>query len=89
MAIDVIRANPLTKMIDSFEKHKVKNMPTIRPELLGALMTRLLQNENIQDKTKLLILWQLHTICRPKEAVRTRWKDINVNINAGLYLPKR
>ncbi|MGR5318929.1 tyrosine-type recombinase/integrase [Vibrio sp. DNB22_19_1] len=77
VASDVIRANPLTKMINSFEKHRVENMPTIRPELLGELITRLLQNENIQDKTKLLILWELHTICRPIEAVRTRWKDIN------------
>lgn len=77
VASDVINANPLTKMINSFEKHKVENMPTIRPELLGEFMTRLRQNENIQDKTKLLLLWQLHTISRPKEAARTRWKDID------------
>lgn len=77
VASDVIAANPLTKMINSFEKHKVENMPTISPELLGEFMTRLSHNENIQDKTKLLLLWQLHTISRPKEAARTRWKDID------------
>jgi integrase len=71
-------ANPLTKMINSFEKHQVENMPTIRPELLGDFLSRLEQNENIQDKTKLLLLWQLHTIARPKEAARTRWKDIDL-----------
>ncbi|EOX4902167.1 tyrosine-type recombinase/integrase [Vibrio alginolyticus] len=79
VASDVINANPLTKMINSFEKHRVENMPTIRPELLGEFMTRLSHNENIQDKTKLLLLWQLHTISRPKEAARTRWKDIDFN----------
>ncbi|MCV5388755.1 tyrosine-type recombinase/integrase, partial [Escherichia coli] len=79
VASDVINANPLTKMMNSFEKHKVENMPTIRPELLGEFMTRLRQNENIQDKTKLLLLWQLLTISRPKEAARTRWKDIDLN----------
>ncbi|EHR5764713.1 MULTISPECIES: tyrosine-type recombinase/integrase [Vibrio harveyi group] len=77
VASDVISANPLTKMINSFEKHKVEHMPTIRPELLGELMTRLSKNDSIQDKTKLLLLWQLHTISRPKEAARTRWKDID------------
>ncbi|GAJ73148.1 LOW QUALITY PROTEIN: phage integrase [Vibrio sp. JCM 18904] len=79
VASDVINANPLTKMMNSFEKHKVENMPTIRPELLGEFMTRLSHNENIQHKTKLLLLWQLHTISRPKEAARTRWKDIDFN----------
>lgn len=66
VASDVITANPLTKMINSFEKHQVENMPTIRPELLGEFLSRLEKNENIQDKTKLLLLWQLHTIARPK-----------------------
>ncbi|MDG3409868.1 tyrosine-type recombinase/integrase [Vibrio sp. Vb2110] len=77
VASDVISANPLTKMINSFEKHKVEHMPTIRPELLGELMARLSKNDSIQDKTKLLLLWQLHTISRPKEAARTRWRDID------------
>ncbi|ELA9196098.1 tyrosine-type recombinase/integrase [Vibrio parahaemolyticus] len=77
VASDVISANPLTKMIYSFEKHKVEHMPTIRPELLGELMARLSKNDSIQDKTKLLLLWQLHTISRPKEAARTRWRDID------------
>ncbi|KAA8679486.1 MULTISPECIES: tyrosine-type recombinase/integrase [Vibrio] len=81
VASDVIAANPLTKMIHSFEKHQVENMPTIRPELLGEFLSRLSQNENIQDKTKLLLLWQLHTIARPKEAARARWKDIDLKNN--------
>ena len=78
VASDVITANPLTKMLHSFEKRQVENMPTIHPELLGKFLSRLEQNENIQDKAKLLLLWQLHTFARTKEAARTRWKDIDL-----------
>ncbi|MDA0128740.1 tyrosine-type recombinase/integrase [Vibrio sp. MarTm2] len=78
VASDVLQANPLTKMINAFEKHKVEHMATIRPEMLGKFLSRLEKNEKIQDKTKCLLLWQLHTIARPKEAARTRWKDIDL-----------
>ncbi|HHX8534854.1 TPA: tyrosine-type recombinase/integrase [Vibrio alginolyticus] len=78
VASDVLQANPLTKMINAFEKHKVEHMATIRPEMLGKFLSRLEKNEKIQDKTKCLLLWQLHTIARPKEAARTRWKDIEL-----------
>ncbi len=74
----VINANPLTRIINAFEKHGVQHMATIRPEMLGELMSRLENNKSLQDKTKLLLLWQLHTIARPKEAARTRWKDIDL-----------
>lgn len=78
VANDTLAANPLTKMISAFEKHKVAHMPTIRPEILGELITRLENNNTLQNKTKLLILWQLHTIARPREAARARWKDIDL-----------
>ncbi|MDG3085495.1 tyrosine-type recombinase/integrase [Vibrio hannami] len=74
----VINANPLTRMINAFERHDVKHMATIRPELLETFLSRLESNNKIQDKTKCLLLWQLHTIARPKEAARTRWKDIDL-----------
>lgn len=77
VANDSIAANPLTKMINAFERHKVEHMPTIRPELLHELLSRLSSNDKIQNKTKLLLLWQLHTMVRPKEAARTKWEDID------------
>ena len=77
VANDSIAANPLTKMINAFERHKVEHMPTIRPELLHELLSRLSSNNKIQNKTKLLLLWQLHTMVRPKEAARTKWEDID------------
>ncbi len=78
VAGDMLQANPLTKMINAFERHEVDHMPTIRPEMLCELLSRLEQNKRLQDKTKYLILWQLHTITRPKEAARTRWKDVDI-----------
>ena len=74
-----IYANPLSKIIKVFSKHTVKHMPTIRPEELPTFMQTLASSPNVQSKTKLLILWQLHTMTRPKEAARTRWKDINID----------
>ncbi len=77
----LIFANPLAKIIKVFKKNTVTHMPTIRPEELSTLLTRLNLSQSIQDKTKLLILWQLHTMTRPREAARTRWEDINLTTN--------
>ncbi|MDA9557133.1 tyrosine-type recombinase/integrase [Vibrio sp.] len=74
---DLLGANPLTRMINAFEKHEVEHMPSIRPELLHEFLNRLHLNSRMQNKTKYLLLWQLHTMVRPKEAARTRWKDID------------
>lgn len=74
---DLLTANPLTRMINAFEQHKVTHMATIPPDMLCIFLNRLNSCTTIQNKTKFLLLWQLHTMTRPKEAARTRWKDIN------------
>ncbi|MEZ8971776.1 integrase arm-type DNA-binding domain-containing protein [Vibrio cyclitrophicus] len=76
---DVIDVNPLTRMINAFEHHNVKHMPTIRPEILRDFLYKLNENNTLQDKTKYVILWQLHTMLRPKEAARTRWSYIDIH----------
>jgi integrase len=73
-----INANPLAKIIKVFTKNTVEHMATIRPEELPDFLTALNGSQTIQNKTKLLILWQLHTMTRSKEAAGTKWKDINV-----------
>ncbi|WP_188007295.1 tyrosine-type recombinase/integrase [Photobacterium damselae] len=74
----LIHANPLAKIIKVFRKNTVFHMPTIRPEQLPDFLKRLNACARIQTKTKLLILWQLHTMTRPKEAATTRWADIDL-----------
>ena len=72
-----INGNPLAKIITVFTKYTVEHMATIRPEELPDFLTALSNSQTIQDKTKLLILWQLHTMTRSKEAASTKWADIN------------
>ena len=72
-----INGNPLAKIITVFTKYTVEHMATIRPEELPDFLTALSNSQTIQDKTKLLILWQLHTMTRSKEAAGTKWADIN------------
>ena len=74
----LIHANPLAKIIKVFRKNTVLHMPTIRPEQLPDFLERLNACARVQTKTKLLILWQLHTMTRPKEAATTRWADIDL-----------
>lgn len=74
----MIHANPLSKIIKVFKKHQVTHMPTILPKDIGIFLDKLYTAERIEDKTKLLILWQLHTMTRPNEAASTRWQDIDL-----------
>ncbi|WP_318457520.1 tyrosine-type recombinase/integrase [Photobacterium leiognathi] len=71
----LIHANPLAKII---KKNTVIHMPTIRPEELPEFLEQLNSSKRLLIKTKLLILWQLHTMTRPKEAATTRWADIDL-----------
>ena len=73
-----INANPLAKIIKVFTKNTVEHMATIRPEELPNFLTALNSSQTIQNKTRLLILWQLHTMTRSKEAAGTKWEDINI-----------
>lgn len=73
-----INANPLAKIIKVFTKNTVEHMATIRPEELPDFLTAVNNSQTIQSKTKLLILWQLHTMTRSKEAAGTKWADINI-----------
>ncbi|TMO99748.1 integrase [Pseudoalteromonas sp. S3260] len=75
---DVLNANPLAKIIKVFTKNTVKHMATIRPEELPDFLSALNNSQTIQNKTKLLILWQLHTMTRSKEAAGTKWADIDI-----------
>ncbi len=74
----LIHANPLSKIIKVFKKNVVVHMPAIRPEELSEFLNRLNNSKKVQIKTKLLILWQLHTMTRPKEAATVCWSEIDL-----------
>lgn len=82
-----INANPLSRLIYAFAKHEVEHMPTLAPVQLPEFLERLNKCTTIQIKTRSLILWQLHTMTRPKEAARTRWRDIDIK-NRCWTIPK-
>ncbi|WP_318489457.1 tyrosine-type recombinase/integrase [Photobacterium leiognathi] len=83
----LVHANPLSKIIKVFNKHKVNHYPTIDPEELPIFLKCLHKSERLQLKTKLLILWQLHTMTRPSEAASTKWEEIDVE-NKIWTIPK-
>jgi len=73
-----ITSNPFARLIKVFAKHEVQHMPTLQPVELAEFMRRLHHSPTLRVKTRALILWQFHTMTRPKEAVRTRWADIDI-----------
>lgn len=70
--------NPLSGINKAFEAPKKKHMPTLQPDELPELMTELTQ-ARIKIVTRILIEWQLHTMCRPNEAAGARWDEIDIN----------
>ena len=68
--------NPLSGITKAFKSAQKKNYPTISPEELPEFCIRI-NEANIQNDTRALILWQLHTMVRPSEAAGTRWDEIN------------
>lgn len=72
----LVNHNPLAGISEAFVKPKKKHMPTLKPDELPALM-RALNTASIRIVTRGLIEWQLHTICRPGEAAKAKWKDID------------
>ncbi|KZZ16900.1 hypothetical protein A3750_22800, partial [Oleiphilus sp. HI0079] len=73
----IIPFNHLADISKLFPSPNVRHSPTIPcKELPDFLET--LSNANIRPLTRLLILWQLHTMTRPKEAATARWDEIDI-----------
>ena len=72
----LIDANPLAGISKAFENPKKANLPSIKPEHLPELVSKI-EAANIKHTTRQLILWQLHTMTRPSEAAGTRWEEID------------
>lgn len=72
----VIENNPLSGIGKAFTAPRKKNMATISPEELPALL-RSINRASIKFVTRCLIEWQLHTLARPSEAAGARWEEID------------
>lgn len=75
-----IPANPAAKISKAFSAPIVRNMPAITPSELPGLM-QALAVARIETQTRLVIEWQLLTICRPAEAAGIRWDEIDLSRN--------
>lgn len=88
MANGAIEFNPLVDLTRLYPAKKVKHHPALSPEELPELIETLTQAK-IKIVTKNLILWQLHTMVRPKEAATAKWSDIDFDENVwSLYITK-
>lgn len=72
----IIEHNPLTGITNAFQAAQKSHYATLKPEELPELIDAI-HKANINHMTRLLILWQLHTMVRPGEAAGTRWDEID------------
>ncbi|WP_077340022.1 integrase domain-containing protein [Pseudocolwellia agarivorans] len=84
----VAETNPLAGIKKAFETPTVTNLPTIQPDELPELLTRL-NNSNIKLITRHLIYWQLHTMVRSSEAAGAKWEEINFKDNLWVIPAER
>ncbi|WP_374444911.1 integrase domain-containing protein [Providencia sp.] len=73
-----IATNPAARISRAFAAPMRRNMPTIRPEELPDFM-RALSVARVELQTRLLIEWQLLTVCRPADAAGTKWSEIDLD----------
>lgn len=74
----LIPTNPASHIHKAYAAPVVRHMPTIRPEELPEFM-QALALARVDIQTRLIIEWQLLTICRPGDAAGTRWDEINLS----------
>jgi len=84
----VIHHNPLTGIRESFANPIKKHNPTLMPDQLPMLMSKL-NYASINLTTRVMIEWQLHTMVRPMESAGTRWEEINLDDNTWTIPPER
>jgi len=73
----IIPFNHLADVSKLFPKPRPRNSPAINPEELPVFMSTL-SRANIRPATLMLILWELHTMTRPKEAATARWCEVDL-----------
>ncbi len=72
----LVEHNPLSGITKAFQAPEKQHYPTIKPEELPQFC-EIIKTANIQNSTRNLIFWQLHTMVRPSEAAGACWKEID------------
>ncbi len=83
-----IHHNPLSGIREAFASPEKKHNPTLKPEQLPLLMSKL-NYASINLTTRVMIEWQLHTMVRPMESAGTRWEEINLQNSTWTIPPER
>lgn len=86
LADGTIQMNPVAVIgRQVFETAPERHFDALKPEELPLLIEKL-EFSQVQERTKLLVYWQLLTMLRPGEAVSVRIKDIDTE-NWILHIP--
>lgn len=85
---ELIVENRLARIGKYFETPEKEHLPTIAPEELPKLV-KAIDKASIKTVTRLLTLWQLHTMVRPSEAAGTRWDEIDFENEVWLISKER
>ncbi|MWN32313.1 tyrosine-type recombinase/integrase [Gilliamella sp. Pra-s54] len=72
-----IEYNKMKNLILLFNTVSKKPRPTLPPTELPNILKNI-NNSNIEEKTKLLMYFQLLTLARPSEAVKCEWSEIDL-----------
>jgi integrase len=73
----LVESNPLSGITKALKAPSKSHYPTIKPEELPEFCVAI-DNASIQNNTRALIFWQLHTMVRPSEAAGACWKEIDI-----------
>ena len=83
---EIITDNPLAYIKGKFKTPSTTHNPSLETKELPVLMAAI-ANARMAIPTRLLILWQLHTMTRPNEAAGSRWAEIDL-ANSVWTIPK-
>jgi integrase len=84
----IIHSNPLAGIKEVFMANKATNNPHVKPEQLSELLYAI-DRANIKVITRLLILWQMHTMTRPAETALAQWSEIDLENNLWIIPAER
>ncbi len=86
--VEIIKHNRLAGIKAAFEQPEKENLPAIEPEELPEFLSAL-EFASIKPVTRLLILWQLHTMTRPVESAMAKWSEIDLENNLWIIPAER